>query len=83
VGAEATAVAGVDATATVGGDGCTAGAVTLACCDAWLDVTLGGGAAPAATRSSLLGGWTVLVVIIAPPANPIAIAANAVPTPTK
>jgi hypothetical protein len=38
---------------------------------------------PAATRSSLFGGWTVLVVIIAPPANPIAIAANAVPTPTK
>jgi hypothetical protein len=43
----------------------------------------GGAAVPAAMRSSLLGGWTVLVVIIAPPANPIAIAANAVPTPTK
>jgi len=74
--------------------GCGAGVVTLACCDAWpgkvveagvaFDGALEGGAAvPAATRSSLLGGWTVLVVIIAPPANPIAIAANAVPTPTK
>jgi hypothetical protein len=79
----------VGAAATAEGDG-----VTFACCDAWPDDAVeagvafdgaleGGAAVPAATRSSLLGGWTVLVVIIAPPANPIAIAANAVPTPTK
>jgi hypothetical protein len=38
---------------------------------------------PEVTRSSLLGGWTALVVSIAPPANPSAIAAKAVPIPAK
>ncbi len=37
----------------------------------------------ALTRSSRFGGWTALVVTIAPPANPTAIAANAVPIPAK
>jgi hypothetical protein len=38
---------------------------------------------PALTRSSLLGGCTALVVIIAPPANPTAMAAKATPIPAK
>ena len=79
--------------AAAGGCGCVAGVVTLACCDTGLDdaveagvvldVTLEGDPAPEVTRSSLLGGWTVLVVIIAPPANPIEIAATTVPMPAK
>jgi hypothetical protein len=55
----------------------------LACSEALLDETLEGGAAAVVTRSSLFCGWTVLVVSIAPPANPSEIAAATVPTPTK
>jgi hypothetical protein len=40
-------------------------------------------AVPVVIRSSLFGGWTALVVTIAPPANPTAIAAKAVPMPKK
>ena len=44
---------------------------------------LGGSGALEVTRSSLLGGWTALVVTIAPPANPTATATKAVATPAK
>jgi hypothetical protein len=66
------------------------GVVTLACCCTGLDdaveagVALEGGVALEAARcSSLLGGWTALVVIIAPPANPSETAATTVPMPAK
>jgi hypothetical protein len=59
----------------VDGVSCGAGFAVLACS--------AGTTVPTATRSSLFGGWTVLVVIMEPPANPTAIAAKAVPMPKK
>jgi hypothetical protein len=72
--------AGLVAFACSGPDDATGGCVASAFEGA---VAFEGGVAPELKRSSLLGGWTALVVIIAPPANPSAIAAKAVPTPAK
>lgn len=89
--------AGARTVATLAGCG-SAGGAALACCGAGFeaaveagavlvgaapDGALDGGAALEVTRSSRLGGCTALVVIIAPPANPIDIATTTVPMPAK
>jgi hypothetical protein len=84
-----TGAKGVAATTGDGGGSRGAGFAALVGSAAAVDaddgvaLAFGGTVTPALTRSSLLGGCTALVVIIAPPANPTAMAAKATPIPAK